>query len=333
MTVRTVREMELACDSPVPTENPDNPLKLRELTLSKTYYPLGFPLEVRTNSPVILEMNDKLWGRFTHEHDTAPIRAYVHVTEGGGPECPPALSCQYVAPYFVNIADPQHYTVIDLVHGETVISVTEASLRHRLYIEYFYLFAPLTTIPAKAVHAGCVAWNGRGILLCGDSGAGKSTLSYACARSGWEYISDDGSFVIDEEQPIVTGNSHLVRLRPSVAELFPEIQGMDQTPRAAGKPSIEISTLRLPRIIRRQRVCVDFIVFLKRGSTSPAQLVPYRKEVARMYMREGIYGSSEIRDRHFAAIERLLTADVFELQYSDLGSAIERLRRLVEDGH
>ena len=193
MTVRTVREMELACDSPGLTEYPDHPLHLTKLTLSKTYYPLGFPLEVLTNSQVILEMNDKLWGHFTHQHNTAPMRSYVHVTPGGPPECPPALTFQYVAPHFVDIADPQHYAVIDLAHGETVISITEASLRHRLYIEYFFLGAPLTTIPAKAIHAACVAWNGRGILLCGDSGAGKSTLAYGCARSGWEYISDDGT--------------------------------------------------------------------------------------------------------------------------------------------
>ena len=328
----TVREMEVACDSPVLTAYPEHPLQLTELTLSKRYYPLGFPLDLLTNSPAILEMSDKLWSHFTHQHDTAPMRAYVHVTKGGGPDCPPAQSFQYVAPHFVSIADPQHYLVIDLAHGETVISLTEASLRHRLYIEYFFLTAPLTTIPAKAVHAGCVAWNGHGILLCGDSGAGKSTLSYACARSGWEYISDDGSFILDEEQPIVTGNPHLVRFRPSAAELFPEIQGMDQTPRAAGKPSIEISTHRLPKVIRRQRVHVDFIVFLKRGSTSSAQLVRYRKEVARMYMRQGVYGTPEIRERHFAAIERLLTAEVFELQYGDLDSAIDRLRQLIENG-
>ena len=328
----TVREMELACDSPVLTETSEHPLKFTELKLSKTYYPLGFPLEVLTNSQVILEMNDKLWGHFTHQHDTPPMRSYVHVTKGGGPECPPEPTFQYVAPHFVSIADSQHYIVSDLAHGETVISITEASLRHRLYIEYFFLMSPLSTIPAKAIHAGCVAWNGRGVLLCGDSGAGKSTLSYACARSGWEYISDDGSFVLDEAQPIVTGNSHLVRFRPSAAELFPEIQGLDQTPRAAGKPSIEISTHRLPKVFRRERVHVDFIVFLKRSPASPVQLVPYRKEVARMYMREGVYGNSEIRDRQFAAVERLLTADVFELRYSDLGSAIERLRRLAEDG-
>lgn len=329
----TVREMELACDSLVSTEIPEHPLKLTELTLRKTYYPYGFPLEVLTNSHIVIEMNDKLWDRFSYEHNTAPMRSYVHVTKGGPPECPPAATFQYVSPHFVSIADAQHYVVIDLAHSETVTSITEASLRHRLYLEYFFLMSPLTTLPVQAVHAGCVARNGSGVLLCGDSGAGKSTLSYGCARVGWEYLSDDASFLLDgEEGPVVIGNPYLVRFRPSAVELFPEIGGIEQTPRAGGKPSIEIPTNDLPNIIQRQKVRVDFIVFLKRGSTSSAQITPYSKEVARMYMRQGLYGSPEIRARRYASIERLLTAGIYELRYSELGSAVERLRRLVEDG-
>ena len=328
----TVRDMELACDSPALTGYPEHVLNLPELTLSKTYYPFGFPLEVWTNSQAILEMNEKVWRHFTKKQDTAPMLSYVYVAPGGPLECPPAQTYQFAKPHLVCIADPQHYVVVDLAHGETVTSITEASLQHPLYIEYFFLWAPLLTIRAQAVHAGCVAWNDRGVLLCGDNGAGKSTLSYACARSGWEYISDDAVFVPDEEQASVTGNCHLVRLRPSAAELFAEIQGIPETPRAAGKPSIELSTHRFPNVQRRETVQVDFIVFLKRSSTSGAQLLPYRKDVARMYMRQGLYGTNKIRERHFAAVERLLRADVFELRYNDLDSAIERLQRLAEDG-
>jgi hypothetical protein len=329
----SLREMELACHSSVLTEYPEHALKQTELTLSKTYYPFGFPYEVMTNSQIILDMNDKLWIHFKQEQDTVPMRSYVHVTGGGESGCPPEVAWQFVAPHVVGIADQRNYIIVDLAHGESVTSITEASLSHPLYLGYFFLMAPLMNIPAKAIHGACVAWNGRGILLCGDSGAGKSTLSYACARSsGWEYISDDAIFVLEEQEAIVTGNCHLVRFRPSAAELFPEIQEFDQTPRAAGKPSIEIPTHLLPHIMRRQKVRVEFIVFLKRCSTSPASLVSYSKEIARMYLREGLYPTSEIRDRQFAAVERVLTAEVFELQYSDLGSAVERLRCLAENG-
>src|SRR5581483_3675581 len=218
----TVAEMESVCNQAKVPLVAGHPLQPPALTLSKSFYPLGFPLQVRTNSPAVLEMNDRLWGQFTHQHHTEPMRSDVLVTNGGSSLCPPAPSYQFLEPLFISIADAQHYCVTDIAAGRTFTSITEASLKQHLYLEYFFLMVPLSTIPAKAIHAACVAWNGTGVLLCGDSGAGKSTLAYAFARSGWEYISDDGSFLLEGEPPYVTGNCNIVRLRPSAAELFPE---------------------------------------------------------------------------------------------------------------
>jgi len=76
------------------------------------------------------------------------------------------------------------------------------------------------------VHAGCAALDGRGVLLCGDSGAGKSTLTYALARAGWAYVTDDCSFLLNcGKRRMVTGNCNQVRFRPSAGELFPEVAG------------------------------------------------------------------------------------------------------------
>jgi hypothetical protein len=172
----------------------------------------------------------------------------------------------------------------------------------------------------------------QGVLLCGDSGAGKSTLSYACARAGWEYVTDDGSFLFDREHRNIVGNCHQVRFRPSAADLFPEVRGLDLTPRAAGKPSIELSTLSMGHVKRRQSVRVDFIVFLNRTSGGPPELVPYREDVARLYMRQGLYGTPESLAKHCEAVEQMLTAEVFELRYTDLNWAINRLRKLVQEG-
>lgn len=45
------------------------------------------------------------------------------------------------------------------------------------------------------LHAGCVFNGDSGILICGGSGQGKSTLTYALARSGFSYMSDDAVFL------------------------------------------------------------------------------------------------------------------------------------------
>jgi len=167
-------------------------------------------------------------------------------------------------------------------------------------------------------------------MLCGDSGAGKSTLSYACARAGWDYISDDATYLLDCERRIVSGNSHQVRLRPAGAELFPELQGRDLTPRAAGKPSIEFSTIPLQHVKRSARVEVESIVFLNRTPGLEHGLFPYRKDVARLYMNQTIFGTKEARRNHERCIDQLLTQDVYELRYTDLDCAIKQLRTLVE---
>ena len=328
----TVKEIEAACDAAEPPEILRHPLQPPELSLKKTFYPLGFPLEVRTNSIEVLKMNDRLWGEFSKQHDTLPILSDVYVMEGGAVDCPTAPVCRFLQPLVIAIADSDHYCVVDMQRGRSFTLITEASLSHQLYIEYFFLMMPMTALPARGVHAGCVALEGSGVLLCGDSGAGKSTLSYACARAGWEYITDDGSFLYDPEHRYVVGICHQVRFRPSAAELFPEIRGLDLTPRAAGKPSIELSTLTMRHVRRRQSVRVDYIVFLNRTPTGLTELVPYREDVARLYMRQGLYGTPESLAKHCEAVEQMLTAEVFELRYSDLDSAIHRLRTLVQEG-
>ena len=78
---------------------------------------------------------------------------------------------------------------------------------------------------------------------------------------------------------------------------------------------------------------VDFIVFLNRRDPQEiADLVPYRRDVARWYMRQNLFGRGDTKLAQFAAIERLLQAEVLELRYQSLDWAIGRLERLVREG-
>ena len=175
--------------------------------------------------------------------------------------------------------------------------------------------------------------NGRGVLLCGDSGAGKSTLSYACARAGWTYVTDDASYMLNNgEDRLVTGNCHQVRFRPSALKLFPELDGLEITPRAAGKPSIELPTAPMPGITRATTAQVDYLVFLNRRASGTDQLVSYRRDAARQYLRQVLYGPDESVAMQYAALERLLTAEIFELRYSNLDWAVSRLESLTREG-
>jgi len=333
----TIEQLEAACSAGLHLDFSRHSIELRDPPLRQQFYPLGFPAEIRTDSAKVLQMAGELWGKYEKLYDTDPIRVDVHVVESDSAECPPEPSYRLMWPLLLTVADAQNYMVADLAENRTRIAVSSASEKHRLYFRYFFLEAAvwchIATRHATPVHAGCVVLNGRGVLLLGDSGAGKSSLSYACARRKWTYVTDDASYLLNGgDARMVTGNSSQVRLRPTAAELFPEIDGLELTPRAAGKPSIELLTASLPHISCSQVARVDFLVFLKRSPGEALELVPYCTNVARYFMRQQLYGSAQSLAVQYRAIEGLLAAKIFELRYSDLDPAIDRLRRLVQEG-
>jgi hypothetical protein len=331
----TIQEIEAACDALQPLDFSRHEIDAPSLSLKKIFYPLGFPAEVRTNCAAVLDIVEDLWGKFEKQHDTPPILAEIHVVEGSSAECPPVPIYRFMTPLLLGVADGDNYCISDLQRSKSQITISRAAVQNKLYAGYFFLGCPVTHVATRfttPVHAGCVALDGKGVLLCGDSGAGKSTLSYACARAGWTYVADDGSFVInDREDRMVTGDCHHVRFRPATAELFPELEGLEITPRAAGKPSIELPTAPMPHMLCAQNAQVDYIVFVNRHSGGSQELRPYRKNVARYAMQQTFYGLPEMRRKHNETIERLLEAEIFELCYTELDWGIERLRRLVQE--
>jgi hypothetical protein len=335
-TMMTIQEIETACEALQPLDFSRHEVDAPALSLKKMFYPFGFPAEVSTNAPEVLEIMEDLWGKFEKQHDTEPILADVHVVEGSSMECPPAPIYRFMQPLLLGVADGDNYCISDLRRSKSQITISRAALQSRLYAGYFFLGTPVTHVATRfttPVHAGCVALDGKGVLLCGDSGAGKSTLSYACARAGWTYVADDGSFVTnDREDRMVTGDCHRVRFRPATAELFPELKGLEITPRAAGKPSIELPTAPMPHMSCAQNAQVDYIVFVNRYSGGSQELRTYRKDVARYAMQQTFYGLPEMRKKHNETIERLLEAEVFELRYTELDWGVERLQRLVREG-
>lgn len=333
-----LQQIEYACETSAPLDPTRHVCDAPALSLCRRFYPLGFPVEVRTNSEEILSLCGEMFCFFEQRFETHAIRADVHVVEGESAECPPTPRCRIMQPLITTVADSDNYSVVNLASSRTHIVIAGSTLRHPLYLRYFFLEAiaspHIATRYTTPVHGACVVLDDSGVLLCGDSGTGKTSLSWACARAGWGYVTDDASYLLNYAgESKVVGNSHQVRFRPSAAELFPEIAARSITPRAEGKPSIELSTAAVPQVTRLPGADVDFIVFLNRCWDGPPQLVPYPREVARRYMRQVLFGIPELLAVQYAVIERLLSAArIFELRYKSLDWAENRLRRLVQDG-
>jgi hypothetical protein len=305
-----------------------------EMPLSAVFYPLGFPVRVSTNSAAVLEAAEESWGVFAREFRTPTIQMTIGVSEGEASECPPAPGCRARRNLMTRIADQDNFYVADLTQGYSLLWVTEAAIAHRSYFRHHFLesagLCHIANRYAAPVHAACVERNGRGVLLCGDSGAGKSSLAFACARAGWTYITDDASFVLHAQQDRrVVGNCHTIRFRPTAADLFAEVEGRPITPRAVGKPSIELETARVEGMTTATSAQIDYVVFLNRDTEHSQELMAYSREAARDYMHKHLCGMEELRAQQVSSVERLLGAEVLGLRYRGLSWAVDRLERLV----
>src|SRR5260370_19696092 len=76
------------------------------------------------------------------------------------------------------------------------------------------------------VHCACLESDGDGLLIAGASGAGKSTLSVALSEAGFNYVSDDWTYISQHRDGIVAhGTSAPVKLLPDAVRHFQSLQG------------------------------------------------------------------------------------------------------------
>jgi len=86
-----------------------------------------------------------------------------------------------------------------------------------------------------SLHAGCVARDGRGVLLAGMSGSGKSTLTAALVADGWDFLTDDMVFVAHPAGTTSAwGFSDEIDCSDHTAAMIPELRHLVGEPTLAG---------------------------------------------------------------------------------------------------
>jgi hypothetical protein len=309
-----------------------------DLPLRATYFPLGFPVQIVTNSTHVIAAAEQSWRMFRPQFQLPPLVIELGVTEHDEPSSlPPAPICRVREHLLTIVADARNFIACDLKRGYAFGWVTSPIAESPLYLRYHLLeastLAMLDVLRGAALHAACVAPFGHGMLLCGDSGAGKSSLAFAGARAGWTYVSDDAAYLpLHLDDRTIVGNSHQIRFRDSGVQLFPELEGRPVTPRATGKPSIEVSTREFPEITTSGSARVDYIVYLNRRNAANLGLHPCSREAAfQSFYQSPLLSAADPISREIA-LRKLLEVDIYELRYTDLDWAVERLEQLAITG-
>src|SRR5271155_5691685 len=210
-----------------PAISGDPLLRNVDLPLRRVFHPLGFSVEVITNAEEVLAAAEESWSSLAMMFPEPPLELRIAVSESRSGTCPPAPVYRAQKNLLSVVADAQNFAVCDRDHGFAFAWIDRELLGHRGYLRYHFLESIalnlLSSFYVTPLHAACVEFAGKGVLLCGNSGAGKSSLAFACARAGWKYISDDASYLVHRETTRrIAGNARQVRLRPSARELFPE---------------------------------------------------------------------------------------------------------------
>ena len=302
------------------------------LNLHAAFYPLGFPLAFSTNSDAVMAAARSTWGAFTPAYPGTALSLEITVLPGEN-RLPPRPTFRSQQHLMSIVCDAQNQVIIDLNRGCATAWVTEHVANDADFLRQHFLesSAGVLTLAKHlaSVHGGLVARGGSGVLLCGESSAGKSTLSYACARRGWTFITDDGTFLVrDRAGRHAVGNPQTVRFREDATRFFPELAEHPIVVRPNGERGWIIDSADLP-ITTSNGCVVNHVVVLRRSASGPARMTHMGPGDALAMLEEAtLFGPREVQESQKETYRRLLGAGLWELHYSALDEAVSALNEL-----
>jgi len=323
-----------------------------EFPLRENCFPLGAPAEISTNSADVISAARQTWGSFPHLLEAEKIHVRVAVAESGRPDLPQPPVIRGQRGLIAIISDSENFGVCDVTSGFSFGWIAPATAADQGFFRYHFLnlMAGLLIAPMHyaIIHSACVALDGHGVLLCGHSNAGKSTLSFACARRGWTFVSDDAVYV-PRKNPgrTVIGDPLSLRLRSDAPSLFPELRNRTVILRQNGEFGFEIATSELPGLVTAFTCNIDHLVFLNRTPHGPAKIESFPEARARRHLEnvldytfacspchggnraEMFLADAKAREEQKVSLSPFLAGNVHELSYSDLNQAIDCLEAMV----
>lgn len=158
------------------------------------------------------------------------------------------------------VVDASNHVVIEPARCRARVVASEDMLQHAYHlrcelIEFAVFILAARGIGLVPLHAACIGWQGRGLLLLGRSGSGKSTLALHGLLHGMELLAEDAVFVRPADL-LATGVPTHLHLRTDALDLVQD-------------DAIRRWIARAP-VIRRRSGVEKFELDLRQGYGRPA---------------------------------------------------------------
>lgn len=169
------------------------------------------------------------------------------------------------AGYVGGATESSAFVVMDAAARSALVAVPEQMLRFPYHIRYELIEFAVFTLATRVrelvpLHGACIASGRRGVVLMGASGSGKSTVSLQCLLNGFDFLSEDSTFVMPEKM-LCTGIANFVHVRSDALRWI---------------KSVDAASIRESPVISRRSGVRKFEVDLRDGryrlASTPAQL-------------------------------------------------------------
>ena len=198
-------------------------------------------------------------------------------------------------------------------------------LSHRIF--YVPVLEILRGMGAFYIHAGCVCKGKKSILVCGGSGHGKSTLTYALARAGFSYMSDDAVFIQSNHAGIeIFAFPEKIKLDEKSRSFFPEF---DRFERAPGKMEIAAVQTRIQDVSVEGEPFALLFTRINGGGKSELARLSKSEAMLRLIAQSVSVAKRSSVEMHMDLLQKIAETSVsFELK---LGDSFEGVPELLEE--
>jgi hypothetical protein len=291
---------------------------------------LGARFEFESRSPRLLELVDSAYaGLPQHRLGGAVPKLRVRLESTareptGHARAPPPLRTLSGAGFLCGATARSGFVAVSPEARSALVVVPQEMLGYAYHTRYELIEFAVFTLAQRVqglvpLHAACVGRGGRGMLLMGGSGAGKSTLALHCLLQGFEFLSEDSTFVAPNSMR-ATGIANFLHVRANSLKFLRH--GADATMirespvirRRSGIAKFEVDLRRTRRPLAAAPFKIDILIFISKESAGVGPLLtPLPRSRVREYLTASQpYAASLPEWRAFCGGASLL--DAFELR-------------------
>jgi hypothetical protein len=292
----------------------------------RDYDVAGFRLALSSRRDDLLQLLERRLARYRATGATATPDLEVHYVDDLPPRDDAAPAGTLRTVYEPGGGLVRHAPESDTLHAEVRGASMHADLRRGVAriaggswsgAQRYVAVHTLTTLVLMealkrrgrfALHAGCLARDGRAVLVAGKSGAGKSTLALALADCGLDYLSDDLVFLRPGAggPPKVLGFADAVGVSSGTVRLIPGLAAACASETEPGFPKhlVRVEHLFPNRIVAASQGSV--LVFPEIAATDHSEIEPMDPGEAWLRLVPDVLLTDEASSRaHLSAIASL----------------------------